>query len=130
MTGRPEGEQEVARWLHEAQEELRVARYLSGAEELPARAACFHAHLAAEKALKAVVLDGGSTIPRVHDLVVLERMLPADVRSLVDPADLDLLNPWAIEGRYPADLADVAGERINEVVQAAGRVVAAAEAAL
>jgi HEPN domain-containing protein len=105
-----------------------VARYLSGAEELPARAACFHAHLAAEKALKALVLHAGSAIPRVHDLVVLERMLPAVRRSLIDPDDLDLLNPWAIAGRYPADLAEVAGKRIADIVQAAGRVVAAAEA--
>jgi hypothetical protein len=47
MTGRPEAEQEVGRWLREAQEELRVARYLSGAEELPARVTCFHSHIAA-----------------------------------------------------------------------------------
>ncbi len=130
MTGRPEAEQEVGRWLQEAQEELRVARYLSEAEELPARAACFHAHLAAEKALKALVLRNGSAIPRVHDLVALERMLPADLRSLVDPDDLDLLNPWAMQGRYPADLAEVPGKRVADIVQAASRMVAAAEAAL
>ncbi|HSH61877.1 MAG TPA: HEPN domain-containing protein [Acidimicrobiales bacterium] len=129
MTGRPEAEHEVARWLREAQEELRVARHLWEAEELPARAACFHAHLAAEKALKALVLRTGSAIPRVHDLVALERMLPADFRSLVDPDDLDLLNPWAMQGRYPADLAQVAEKRIADIVKAAGRVVAAAESA-
>jgi HEPN domain-containing protein len=130
MTGRPEAGGEVGRWLQEAQEELRVARYLSKAEELPARAACFHAHLAAEKALKALVLHLGSNIPRVHDLVVLERMLPVDLRSLIHPDDLDLLNPWTIEGRYPADLAEVAGKRVTDIVEAASRVVAATEAAL
>jgi len=123
MTGRPEAEHEIGRWLHEAQEELRVSRYLSQAEELPARAACFHAHLAAEKALKALVLRTGSAIPRVHDLVVLERMLPQHLRSLVDPDDLDLLNPWTIEGRYPAEVAE---KRIADIVHAAGRVVAMA----
>ncbi len=130
MRGRPEAEDEARRWLREAQEELRVARYLSEAEELPARAACFHAHLAAEKALKALVLHVGGAVPRVHDLVALERMLPTELRSLVDPDDLDLLNPWAIEGRYPADLAEVARERITDVVQAAGRVVTAIHEAM
>ncbi len=125
MRGRPEAEDEARRWLREAQEELWVAQYLSEADELPARAACLHAHLAAEKALKALVLHVGSAVPRVHDLVALERMLPTELRSLVDPDDLDLLNPWAVEGRYPADLADVARERVTDVVQAASRVVTA-----
>ncbi len=71
------------------------------------------------------MVHSGSAVPRVHDLVVLERMLTTGLRPVVDPDDLDLLNPWAIEGRYPADLAEVASERITDVVDAAGRVVAA-----
>ena len=47
---------EARRWLGEADEELRIARYLSEDDTLPARAACFHAHLAAEKALKAALI--------------------------------------------------------------------------
>ncbi len=44
--------------------------------------------------------------------------------------DLDLLNPWAVEGRYPANLAEVAAERMAEVVEAASRVVTAVQYAL
>ena len=125
MRGGPEDE--ASRWLREAGEELGVARYLADGEGVPARAACFHAHLAAEKALKALVLHAGGGFPRIHDLVQLEAMLALDQRPLVSSDDLDLLNPWAVEVRYPADLAEAAAERVSEVVEAASRVVSAAE---
>ena len=68
---------EARRWLGEAGEELRIARYLSNDDTLPARAACFHAHLAAEKALKALLIQRGVPLRRLHDLIALQRMLPA-----------------------------------------------------
>ncbi len=68
---------EARRWLSEADEELRIARYLSNEDTLPARAACFHAHLAAEKALNAVLIQRGVPLPRLHDLIALQRMLPS-----------------------------------------------------
>ena len=40
--------------------------------------------------------------------------------------DLDELNPWTIEGRYPADLGDVARRHITSLLEAADRVVRAA----
>jgi hypothetical protein len=51
-------------------------------------------------------------------------LLPDDDATLIDEGDLELLNPWAIEGRYPADLGDVTADRVDAVVAAAGRVVA------
>jgi HEPN domain-containing protein len=43
--------------------------------EVPGRLACFHAHLAAEKALKALIVVG-VRFPRIHDLVALGRLTP------------------------------------------------------
>jgi hypothetical protein len=44
----PEPIDEARRWLGEAHEELTVAEVLASDDRLPPRAACFHAHLAAE----------------------------------------------------------------------------------
>jgi HEPN domain-containing protein len=126
MSGPPDLEGEDRRWLREAEEELQVAEHLVLREELPPRSGCFHAHLAAEKAIRALLVHGRRGVPRVHDLVVLERMLGPTQGAALDPSDLDLLGPWSSEGRYPADLTDVARERANEVAAAAARVVEAA----
>lgn len=120
---------EAERWLREAGEELDVARLLAGHEEVPARAACFHAHLCAEKALKALAIRRGVTVPPIHDLVELAELLSPSDRSRFEPDDLDSLNPWTIEGRYPANLFDVASERVRGLVTAAERVMSAAHAA-
>jgi hypothetical protein len=64
-------------------------------------------------------------VPRIHDLVGLRRLLPEMCQARFDPADLELLNPWTIEGRYPADLPDVDDVVLDETLAAARRIVAA-----
>ena len=121
---------EAHRWMGEAHEELSVASYLNQDDSLPARAACFHAHLAAEKSLKALLIARGVVLRRLHDLLALRALLPLEDQERFDLADLDALNPWTIEGRYPADIADTASDRITPLLEAATRVVAAAGAAI
>ena len=47
----------------------------------------------------------------------------------VDRDDLDLLDPWVIDGRYAADLPDLSLAEANDLAAAAGRVVAAVQTA-
>jgi HEPN domain-containing protein len=112
--------------MGEADEELRVAISLHRDESLPARAACFHAHLAAEKALKGLLIERSIVLPRVHDLLALHAMLAIDDQQLFTAADLDALNPWTLEGRYPSDMADAAAARVGGLLDAASRVVSSA----
>lgn len=118
--GRPEL-QEADRWEREAREDLRTAEVIAAHDELPDRAAGFHAHLAAEKALKALLIRRRIPAPRIHDLIELRAMLESDDADAFDLPALELLNPWTIEGRYPADLPDDA--EVDEVLAAARRVV-------
>lgn len=97
----PDPADEANRWLGEAHEELAVAHVLADDDRLPARAACFHAHLAAEKALKALLILRDVRLMFSHDLALLTGMLAADDAALFDVGDLATLNPWTIEGRYP-----------------------------
>ena len=124
----PPSSKEIAqavRWLGEAEEELAVAVHVFTADDLPDRVACFHAHLAAEKALKSLQIRRGILVRKVHNLREIVQELPEGDRQLFDPEDLDLLNPWTIGGRYPADLEEVDGEVTRSIVAAVDRVLSA-----
>lgn len=122
---RPDVGSEISRWRREASEELRAAEVVADHDDLPARVAGFHAHLAAEKAIKSLLLRRAVPMPRMHDLLSLQRLLPVDDQARFDVDDLELLNPWTTEGRYPADIADLTGVELAGVLDAARRVVRA-----
>ena len=98
--------------------------------ELPARMACFHAQQAAEKALKASLVHAAIHFPKTHDLVVLVALQPQSVRSKVSNIDLQQLQQWAVDARYPADLPDITAAEAVAVVAIADQIVAAVAAAL
>lgn len=62
---------EADRWQREADEEFSAAEVLALRDDVPGRAAGFHAHLAAEKALKALLIRRDVVVRRIHDLVEL-----------------------------------------------------------
>ncbi|MGQ0779324.1 MAG: HEPN domain-containing protein [Pseudonocardiales bacterium] len=114
---------EARRWLEQAAEDLMAAQRLADDPEMPPRLAAFLAHLAAEKALKGALLARGIPIRRIHDLVELQStLIPADV-AVISPEDIDVLLPWNIAGRYPADMGDADVETATLTVQAASRIV-------
>lgn len=94
-------------WLRFAQADLAASRLLLTDAELPFRLACFHAQQAAEKALKAALVQGSVEFRKTHDLVVLAGLQTEPLRSQVSKLDLQLLKQWAVDGRYPADLPDI-----------------------
>ena len=57
-------------------------------------------------------------------------MLPSADQQQFSNSDLDELNPWTIEGRYPADLRDLATARITSLLDAANRVPNSAQTAI
>lgn len=123
MNGPPPDEDAAARWRREAREELRAAEVMAAHDEVPDRVAGFHAHLAAEKALKSLLIELGIEVPRIHDLIGLHRLLPETAQVRFAGADLEVLNPWTIEGRYPADLPEVDDAVLDETLAAAERVL-------
>jgi HEPN domain-containing protein len=121
---------EAQRWLSQASEELATARRLSEDPDAPARIACFLAHLAAEKSMKAWLMHRGIAYRRVHDLAELLALMPSEAADEIDVGDLKLLNPWIILGRYPDDVGDATLQQAEACVAAAGRVVHAAKVAI
>ena len=98
-------------WLRFAHDDLSAARLLLTDVELPARMACFHAQQAAEKALMASLVHSAIQFRKTHDLVVLVALQPEPIRSEVGNLDLQRLQQWAVDARYPADLPDITARR-------------------
>lgn len=118
---------EARRWLGQAAEDLEVARRIAEDPELAARLACFLAHLAAEKALKALLIDSEVPFRKIHDLLDLRLLLPADRQAAFDPDVLAVLNGWVIDGRYADDHIDATQETARHLVDAASTVLAEIE---
>jgi hypothetical protein len=56
---------------------------------------------------------------------VLEALQPEPVRSEVSELDLQQLQQWAVDARYPADLPDITAGDAAAVVAIADQIVAA-----
>ncbi len=117
-----------AKFLESAKEDLWYANL--GKDEHRTGAA-FHAQQAAEKALKALLITEAEGFPKTHDLVALVERLPPRYVGAFDVGALSELNPWAIQGRYPADMPSIttgAMERLlataTSTVETATRLVA------
>ena len=117
--------EEALEWLRAAEDDLEDARVLLRSGRYAG--AAFHAHQAAEKALKAaIIVARGELPPRIHNLLRLASILGVKDEELLDY--LRRLNPHYRIARYP-DAAngvpmEVYSERIaGELVELAGRVL-------
>jgi len=100
----PEPE-EAARWLAYAVEDLEHGKL--GASSFP-RSAAWSFQQAAEKALKALFLASGQSVPKVHDLVFLLQGLATRfprsselLDSVMDLAEISTVS------RYPSELDEI-----------------------
>jgi HEPN domain-containing protein len=89
-------------WVDKAENDLRAAQALHGADDHGHEVICFHCQQCAEKYVKAVLQEASVAIPRTHDLEELSLLvLPhhAEVRRF--RRGLVLLSQFAVETRYP-----------------------------
>ena len=126
----PEDVAEALRWLAEADDELIVVDVLTADGRAPARVACFHAHPTAEKALKELIILRSVPVPKSHDLARLLQLIPPTDAERFVRSDLADLNPWTVEGRYPADLTEPSAADLSGLAVAAERAVVAVRAAM
>jgi HEPN domain-containing protein len=65
-------------------------------------AACFHAQQSVEKLMKAFLTERGAVYPKTHSLADLSLLIVALTPTWTfDPNDFGLLQPGAVEFRYP-----------------------------
>lgn len=109
-------------WLNRAKSSLALA--LSHAPEVYLEDLCFQAQQAAEKAIKAILIDREIEFPHVHDLSrlmsILEQsgeVIPEEVRQAGDLTD------YATTTRYPGVAEPVTEEEYTAAVGTARAVV-------
>jgi HEPN domain-containing protein len=87
-------------WLRMAREDLALAQ-----AQVPGVGyglLCFHAQQAAEKGIKAVLLERAVSFPYIHDLGrLLDIARAANVTIPAEVRDADLLTDYATLARYP-----------------------------
>jgi HEPN domain-containing protein len=100
----------VSGWLRKAASDL-IAMQAS-AKAGASDASCFHAQQAAEKYLKAFLLDRDREIVHTHNLHKLLKLCTEEDSSFVQLAVLaSLLTPFAVEGRYDTEFWPSAADR-------------------
>jgi HEPN domain-containing protein len=78
---------------------------------------------AVEKALKAGLFVASLSAPKIHGLQQLLGCYREGDAPLVDADDLDVLDPWVIDGRYAADLPGLSAGEASHLLVTATRVV-------
>lgn len=111
------------RWYRLAEQDLAAAGVLLRDGSTALRIVGFLSQQAAEKALKAGLLALGAVAPRIHDLRQLNARYPTINSPQISDDDLDLLDPWVIDGRYAADLPDLGPTEAAELLAAATTIV-------
>ena len=91
---------------------------VSGHEESPRDAVCFHCQQHVEKLLKAFLTLHGIEAPRTHNLrrlIQLIEPISGDLSHLKDAADN--LTIHGVASRYPDDWREVSAEEMNEMIE-------------
>jgi len=99
---------EIVEWVAKADADLDTAKREAAVVESPNYdAVCFHAQQSAEKYIKAVLVENGLRVPRIHDLETLINLLSSQYPELQKVIHLArILSAMAVEVRYPGMTAD------------------------
>jgi HEPN domain-containing protein len=115
-------------WFNYAREDLTTAERLLADAEIPPRQSCFHAQQAAEKAIKAALVEEQIDFPYRHNLNELLDLLPDRWQVKCEFPSLDSLTQWAVAFRYPGDwLPPTEDDARHAVAQARGVVESIAQ---
>jgi HEPN domain-containing protein len=104
-------------WINRAQSNLSQARGGIHLPQVYLEDLCFQAQQAAEKALKAVLIQQDIRFPYTHDLATLLSLLARMGRTIPDPVlAAARLSDYAVSARYPGFSEPVSREEYDEAV--------------
>ncbi len=112
------------RWFDKTKSDLLDADNNLAADKVPYDTVCFHCQQAAEKLLKGFLVAHGCEYPITHNLfVILDKVIEYDGLAESLREALALLNPYAVEVRYPGDELTLTMDNAAEARQAAQDVL-------
>jgi len=113
-------------WLNRARSDLDLAHATGGRVYL--EDLCFHAQQAAEKAIKAVLIQCNVEFPYIHDLGrLLELVAQVGVTVSTDVRKAETLTRFAVVNRYPGAGRPLSDKDYQKTLRLAETVVAWAE---
>lgn len=116
-------------WLNRARSNL--ARAKARIPEAYPEDLCFDAQQAAEKAVKALLIQRGVSFPYVHDIAHLLTLLDqAGVQIPAQIRDAEALTRFAVVTRYPGLAEPVTDDQYQDAVSCAEAVIRWAESFL
>lgn len=121
----------VRAWMAKARSDLGTARKLATGPDAYLDTAIYHCQQAAEKAIKALLVQNDLRFEKTHDLEVLiarGASVAPRLSQLLDHADR--LTPYAVAYRYPGEELVPTAEEFAAALAAAEEIVACAEALL
>jgi HEPN domain-containing protein len=111
------------RWFDKAKSDLLDADNNLAADKVPYDTVCFHCQQSAEKLLKGFLVAHGCEYPITHNLfITLDKVVEYDGLAESLREAIALLNPYAVEVRYPGDEFTLTIDNATEARQAAQEV--------
>lgn len=114
-----------AAWLASAQSDLALAT--ATVPGVMREHLCFHAQQAAEKSLKAVLIDRQIAFPKTHSIKLLIELLPTDIEQTSALLDAVSLTEYATVFRYPGEIEPITDDEYHHLLDMAKYVVQWAE---
>jgi HEPN domain-containing protein len=114
----------VRAWMAKARSDLGTAKKLAQGPDVYLDTAIYHCQQAAEKAIKALLVQNDLRFEKTHDLeVLIARATPVapGLSKLLDQADR--LTPYAVAYRYPGEELVPTAEEFAAALAAAEEVV-------
>ncbi|HOC67519.1 MAG: HEPN domain protein [Candidatus Hydrogenedentes bacterium ADurb.Bin101] len=107
----------LSEWLRRAEDDIKVVELLLANETGLATPIAFHAQQAVEKYLKAYLTWHQVPFPKTHDIERLLVLVESINKNLVcSLADTTVLTLYAVEVRYPGDMAAATNEEAQDAV--------------
>ena len=124
-------EELVRNWLVKALHDLATARKAASEPDPYLDTAIYHCQQAAEKAIKALLVQNDLRFEKTHDLeILIARATPVapGLSQLLDQADR--LTPYAVAYRYPGEQLVPSGEEFAAALSAAEEIFGVIESLL
>jgi HEPN domain-containing protein len=113
----------VRQWLEKAENDLRNAEHtLTLKDDCPFDTVCFHSQQCAEKYLKALLAFFSVDFPNTHDLIFLKKSAMEVVSISMDSVELQTLNRYSVESRYPGEWEPITRTEAEKAVNTARQV--------
>lgn len=109
-------------WAQKAEEDEFAGNEILDGRRFAAPA-CFHFQQMVEKLFKALLIFWGEQFPKIHDLVVLAAMIEKKAPGIKEyKEDIELLNRYYVETRYPGDYPEFTLEECEQAKEASFRI--------